>query len=118
MFNTCIIFLILIYHSLCVEYFNVSTTFAIKQSIENLKSLAKNYHKDAFFNEWTESGAVVLPNKKLVICSYPKAGTTTTKWILLALLGYDKKTICDVKNNHNVQFNHAQVNNFVKKNFF
>ena len=110
MFNTGIIFLILINHSLCFEYFNVT----IKQSIENLKSLSKNYRKDAFLNEWAESGAVVLPNKKLVICSYPKAGTTTTKWILLALLGYDKNAICDAKNNRNVQFNHGQVNNFVK----
>ena len=45
-----------------------------KQSIQNLLNLAADYQK-SFDNEWTETGAVVLPDKKLVICSYPKVQT-------------------------------------------
>ena len=65
-----------------------------KQPIENLVMLANDY-KMAFDNEWTETGAVVLPDKKLVICSYPKAGCSTAKWIILALMGYENRAeIC------------------------
>ena len=66
-----------------------------KQPISNIINLAKEYQL-AFDNEWTETGAVVLPDKKLVICSYPKAGCSTAKWIILALMGYTNRAqICE-----------------------
>jgi hypothetical protein len=85
-----------------------SHEWTIKQPLENLKRLALNFKSDAFAHEWEESGGVVIPALKTVICSYPKAGTTTTKWILLALLGYEKSHICDDKHKRSVQFDHAQ----------
>ena len=85
-----------------------SLLFSLKQPVERLQELSRNFKGDAFAFEWAESGAMVLPQYKTVLCSYPKAGTTTTKWLLLALLGYNKSTICDPGNKHNVQFNHGQ----------
>ena len=80
----------------------------IKQPIQNLRDLSLHFKEDAFRFEWAESGAMVLPSIKTVVCSYPKAGTTTVKWILLALLGYDKSSFCGADNTRDVQFNHNQ----------
>ena len=80
----------------------------IKQPLQRLRDLSLHFKEDAFRLEWAESGAMVLPDMKTVVCSYPKAGTTTVKWIILALLGYDKSTFCSADNAKNVQFNHNQ----------
>ena len=62
-----------------------------KQPVDNLINLANDFEM-AFYNEYAETGAVVIPDKRLVVCSYPKAGSSTAKWIILALLGYKDKT--------------------------
>ena len=80
----------------------------MKQRLENLMRFAKKWTIDAFKHEWSTSGAMVIPEKRTVICSYPKAGTTTTKWILLALLGFDKSRICSKENFANVHLNVQQ----------
>jgi hypothetical protein len=51
---------------------------------------------------------MVIPEKKTVVCSYPKAGTTTAKWLILALLGYKKASICSEENILGVHLNHEQ----------
>jgi hypothetical protein len=84
--------------------------WTLKQPIANLQNLSRNWYH-AFAHEWAESGGVVFPKHKLVICSYPKAGTTTTKWIMLALLGLEKAVFCDKKHKSNVQFDHKQYTN-------
>ena len=80
----------------------------VKQPVQNLRELSLHFRGDAFRMEWAESGAMVFLDKKIVICSYPKAGTTTVKWILLALLGYDKTSFCAQDKASDVQFNHNQ----------
>lgn len=67
--------------------------YSPKQSFENIRNLANNYH-EAFMAEGGETGALVLPNKKLVICTIAKAGCTTIKWVILSMLGYDKSSVC------------------------
>jgi len=56
-----------------------------KRQIDNLLNL-RNDFMSSFAHEWMETGAVVLPNQKVVICSYNKAGCTTVKWIILSIL--------------------------------
>ena len=87
----------------------VPNEWTVKQPLVNLKRLAKKFRMDAFSSEVKESSAVVIPQYNLVLCSYPKAGTTTMKWILLALLGYEKQRICDPTNQLNVHLNDNMV---------
>lgn len=76
-----------------------------KQSVNNIMELAADFDR-SFENEWTETGAVIIPNLKLVICGYPKASHTTTKWIILALLGYMPEEFCEVRDK--THMNHQQ----------
>lgn len=71
-----------------IQYPSIST--CPKQDPQNVLSLMKDY-PNSFDNEWTETGAVVLPKLKLVVCSMPKSGCTTAKWLILALLGFERR---------------------------
>ena len=62
-----------------------------KQDPQNVLNLMRDY-PNSFDNEWTETGAVVIPKLKLVVCSMPKSGCTTAKWLILALLGFERRT--------------------------
>jgi len=61
-----------------------------KQPMHNIINLAGDFPR-SFDNEWAQTGALVIPTQKIVICSYPKAGSTTAKWIALAMLGVDEE---------------------------
>lgn len=75
-------------------FIDIIDGFKPKQSFENIRKLAENY-QTAFAAEAGETGALVIPKKKLVICSIAKAGCTTIKWVALTLLGYEKYVVCD-----------------------
>ena len=45
------------------------------------------HRHEAFRAERTSSGAILIPKHRLVVCTMPKAGCTTTKWLILRLLG-------------------------------
>lgn len=64
-----------------------------KQPVQNVLNIENDYDS-SFRYEFGKTGAIILPQYKLVVCTIAKAGCTQLKMMIVRLLGLNVSDIC------------------------